>query len=137
MADSSNVTAGVNATATQYNNLRKDLVLGQKVTGTDSYAATINVDWSDLTKGNVRTITLTGNAILTFSNPAVGQLLYLRIVQDATGSRLITSWPTGVIWTNATAPTLSTTANRIDTLAFMCTAATPAFDAGMVFPDLG
>lgn len=120
MADSSDVVAGTNATATQYNNLRKDLVLGQCVAGTETYAATIPIDWSDKTKGKIRTITLTGNATLQFSNAAVNQVLFIRLIQDGTGSRTVT-WPT-MKWPGSAAPVLTTTANKIDAFMVICTA---------------
>lgn len=42
-----------------------------------------------------------------------GQLLEIRVIQDATGSRLVT-WPATFVWPAATAPTLTTTASRMD-----------------------
>lgn len=136
MADSSDVSAGVNATATQYNNLRKDVVLGQLVQGTETYAATTDIDFTSLIRGKVRTVTLTGNTIFTFTGAVAGQVLYLRIVQDATGSRTVT-WPSGIKWPGGVAPTLSTTANKIDTICILCTATGPvAYDAGLVFSSL-
>lgn len=74
----------------------------------------------DLNNGNVHSITLTGAATLTFDNPVAtgdSSSFTLIVKQDATGSRLIT-WPGSVAWAAATAPTLTTTANRFDVLAF-------------------
>ena len=121
MADSTAAVAGTNAAATEFNNLRKDVVLGQAVMGTETYGASIAIDWSDLTKGKVRTITLAGNPTITFSNPAVGQAILIRLIQDATGSRTIT-WPT-IKWPGGSAPTLTTTASKIDSFLIVCTAA--------------
>lgn len=70
----------------------------------------------DLTQGNIYKLTLTGNCILTLSNPpATGKAgsLTLILVQDGTGSRTIT-WPASVKWPNGTAPTLTTTASAVD-----------------------
>jgi hypothetical protein len=63
------------------------------------------------TNGNVQTITLNGNLTLNaFASPVAGQSITLKIVQDATGSRTLTStmkWAGGI-------KTLSTAANSID-----------------------
>ena len=71
----------------------------------------------DITLGNVHTCTLAvGTTTFTFDNPAVtgkGCSFTLITTQDATGSRGIT-WPASVDWSAATAPTLTTTANRTD-----------------------
>ena len=74
----------------------------------------------DLNNGNVHSITLTGNATLTFDNPVAtgdSSSFTLIVKQDGTGSRTIT-FPGSVAWAAATAPTLTTTANRFDVLAF-------------------
>lgn len=60
-----------------------------------------------------------GNATLTFSNPPpAGSLVTVVLVQDSGGSRTVT-WPATVKWTAATAPTLTTTANKRDVFVFM------------------
>lgn len=117
---SSTVTAGTNGTATQYNNLRADVLLGNKQLGTDTDAATVTFDMSDVTKGNIRTVTLGGNRTLAVSNVQVGQAFILRLKQDGSGNRTVTwfstiSWPSGVV------PTLTTTANKTDVFGFICT----------------
>lgn len=50
---------------------------------------------------------------LTLSNPLDARFHFLKIKQDATGSRTIT-WPASVDWGTAAAPTLSTAANKVD-----------------------
>ena len=74
----------------------------------------------DMNNGNVHSITLTGAATLTFDNPVAtgdSSSFTLIVKQDGTGSRLIT-WPGTVKWAANTAPTLTTTADRYDILAF-------------------
>lgn len=74
----------------------------------------------DMNNGNVHSITLTGAATLTFDNPVAtgdSSSFTLIVKQDGTGSRVIT-WPGSVKWAANTAPTLTTTANRYDILAF-------------------
>lgn len=80
----------------------------------NSGAGTAVVDWD---RGNSQKITLTGNATLQFGNPLAGAHYFLRISQDATGSRTVT-WPAAVHWSNGVAPTLTTTASRVDLVAF-------------------
>lgn len=128
--DSSEVTAGTDATASSYNNLRKDVVLGKTVQGTESDAATITIDWSDKTKGKVRSVTIGGNRTLAFSNVTVGQFLILRVTQGGTGSYTLT-YPANVNWPYGVTPTLSTAVGDIDWLVFYCKVAggTPEFDA--------
>jgi Concanavalin A-like lectin/glucanases superfamily len=75
----------------------------------------------DLESGNVFEITLTGNCTFTFSNPpATGKAgaFTLILKQDGTGSRTAT-WPAAVKWAGGTAPTLTTTANKVDILTFI------------------
>lgn len=131
MADSSDVVAGTNGTATQYNNLRKDVVLAKAILGTETYAASMTIDWSDMTKGKIRTITLTGNVTsLAFSNATVGQVLFLRVIQGGAGSYTV-AFPTAK-WPGGAAPTLTTTVGAIDAFMFICTAASTyeAYHAG-------
>lgn len=133
MATSSTVTAGTNATATQYNNLRDDVLLGIGVVGTDTDGATVTFDMSDDTKGNIRTVVLGGNRALQVSNVSVGQKFALRLTQDGTGSRTISSWFSGktINWAGGTAPVLTTTADKTDVFGFICTD-TDTFDGFIV-----
>lgn len=64
-------------------------------------------------------ITLTANCTFTITNPTAnvnGFTLVLK--QDATGSRTAT-WPASVKWSGGVAPTLTGTANAVDTFVFM------------------
>lgn len=72
-------------------------------------------DWS---KGNTQSWTLNNNATFTFSNPTTGQHLTILLLQDATGSRTVT-WPASVKWSNGNAPTLTTTASKLDLIGFI------------------
>ena len=75
----------------------------------------------DLSLSNVFDLTLANAAItLTFSNPPASGNAYsftLYCKQDATGSRVIT-WPATVKYPNASTPTMSTGANKIDIFSF-------------------
>lgn len=80
--------------------------------GNSSTADTI--DW---TLSNKQKSTLTGNCTFTFTAPPGPCSLILKLVQDATGSRTVT-WPATVHWSGGTAPTLTTTANKVDIITF-------------------
>lgn len=69
----------------------------------------------DFTTAHVHKLTMTGNITLTLSGATSGEAcgLTLYLVQDGTGSRLVT-WPGSVKWPVALAPTLSTGVNAID-----------------------
>ncbi len=60
-----------------------------------------------------QSITLDNNCTLSFTGATTGGSYLIKIIQDATGSRLIT-WPAAVKWPSGTAPTLSTGANKVD-----------------------
>jgi hypothetical protein len=73
-----------------------------------TYGATIT---PDVANGNIQTVTLTGNVTFSaFTNPIAGQSLTLFVVQDATGSRTLTS----TMKFAGGSKTLSTAANAID-----------------------
>lgn len=68
----------------------------------------------DCSTGGVFQWTLGANRTMTAPTGQVPeQLLEIRLIQDATGSRLVT-WPAVIVWPAATAPTLTTTAGRMD-----------------------
>lgn len=80
--------------------------------GNSSTADTI--DW---TLSNKQKSTLTGNCTFTFTAPPGPCSLILKLVQDGTGSRTVT-WPATVHWSGGTAPTLTTTASKVDIITF-------------------
>jgi hypothetical protein len=65
----------------------------------------------------------------TPTNPVQGMTYSLNVIQDGTGSRLVT-WPASFDWGTTGAPTLTTTASKRDRITLFCTdAGTPKFDA--------
>lgn len=114
---SSDVVAGAHGYASDYNKLRTDVKTGIKNITEDSDAATITFD---LSVTNVHTVTLGGNRTLNISNPTVGQVFMIRLVQDGGGNRTITNWWTTIKWPGGTAPTLSTAGGSIDSFVFVC-----------------
>lgn len=87
----------------------KNLISSAEVDNGNSAAAD-TVDW---TAGMYQKSTLTGNCTFTFTAPQGPTQLRLKLVQDGTGSRLVT-WPSAVKWAGGTAPTLSTGAAAVD-----------------------
>ena len=104
MATSTDVTAGTNATATQYNNLRGDWLLGRKTLTTVADAATMTFNLA--VSNFFITGALTDNRTFAFSNIVTGQPFTIIVLQDGTGSRTIT-WPANVKWMGGVAPTTS------------------------------
>ena len=78
--------------------------------------ATIAIDWDN---GSTQYVVLgaTGRTV-TFANPVDGQVYRIIVIQDGTGSRTITTWPT-IKWAGRVAPTLSTTAAYIDIVTLL------------------
>ena len=70
-----------------------------------------------LTNGTVQIITLTGNATITMPTAVSGKSFTLLLKQDATGSRTVT-WAT-VAWPSGTAPTITSTASKMDKYVFI------------------
>jgi hypothetical protein len=84
----------------------------ETVTANTGTAYTIN-----LANGSVQYLTLTGNCTYTFPTPVAGRSFILVQRQDATGGRTVT-WPASVDWPGAVAPTLTSTAQRVDKFVF-------------------
>lgn len=72
------------------------------------------IDWS---AGNEHSSTLTGNVTYTFSNPVTGGR-YVLLINTGAGSFTAT-WPAAVKWPGGTAPTITTTASKVDLVTFI------------------
>ena len=89
------------------------------VTLTDGATITIDLD-----TGCNFVVTLGGNRTMANpSNVSAGQSGSIFIVQDATGSRTL-SWGANWDWISGNAPTLTTTANAVDRIDYICRSAT-------------
>lgn len=77
------------------------------------------------------TVVTSGNYALSLTGGTTGQVFRIKLIQDATGSRTV-SWWSGISWPAATAPTLTTTANKADWFSFVQTGASTydGFTAG-------
>ncbi len=122
------------------NNLNEEMVAIQEKVGIDSSADTDSHDYKltpritahtpaasatatlDLDTGSYHKITMpAGNITIAVSNETAGKVFILDIIQDDVGSRTVT-WFATIKWEGGTAPTLTATANAIDTFGFICTA---------------
>ena len=108
-SDTSDTFAGSVLTVSGNGSFAQSIVFDAEVDdGNSSTADTI--DWRI---GNHHKSTMTGNCTYTFTAPAGPTTLTLKLVQDATGTRLAT-FPAAVKWPGGTAPTLSTGNADID-----------------------
>jgi hypothetical protein len=105
----------------------KSLISGQRksphITMTD--AATVTLEMQRF-KNKSFDVTLGGNRTFAFDSPEQWGRYFLRLTQDATGSRTVT-WPSSGVtinWAGGSAPTLTTTANKADRIVLVCTDAT-------------
>lgn len=74
----------------------------------------------DTTLARYHTLTMTASHTFNFTGHTAGRRFFLKLKQDATGSRLAT-WDSEVRWTAGTPPTLTTTASRSDLIEFFDT----------------
>ena len=90
----------------------------------ETYAAVTsssNATTVDCEAGNAFSHTLTENTTFTFSNPPASGTAYsfsIEIIQDASASGFVVTWPASVDWPSATAPTLTATASAKDVFIF-------------------
>lgn len=87
-----------------------------------TFAAAQTIDFSTFINAS---ITLTGNMTsMTLANVTAGKAGQIRLIQDATGSRLFSgTWPTAFKWSGGLLPSLSTVPNAVDALMFNCISA--------------
>jgi hypothetical protein len=90
---------------------------------THAYSPTItltdasSIAW-DVSTGQVAKVTLGGNRTMAApSNLSDGECYTLNIIQDGTGSRVLT-WNSVFAFTGGVAPTLSTSASAVDKVSF-------------------
>lgn len=147
--DNSNLKAGAAIDVAKVSGTALNIVSAQTVTGqktfvkpvTQGSVLTITSDDSgvfDAAATNYFERTLDGtNGTLSITNVSVGQPIYIRLLQDGTGSRTVTfgSGFTTIKWVGGAAPTLTTTAAHADLLVLVCRSA-GVFDAGLALPDL-
>lgn len=94
---------------------------GTKFSAVDGFITLVdgaNIAW-DVSKGANAQVTLAGNRTLDApTNFVAGRIYTLTVIQDGTGTRLLT-WDALVNWAGGTAPTLSVGAADIDVFQFV------------------
>jgi hypothetical protein len=98
----------------------KTIQAGTFTNGYTEEVATANTSTAytiDLDNGSVQILTLTGNCTFTFPTATAGKSFILLLKQDGTGSRTAT-WPSAVKWPAGTAPTITSTASKLDKYIF-------------------
>lgn len=115
LPSSSYVTLSTTQTLTN-----KTIEAGTFTNGYTEEVATANTGTAytiSLANGSVQILTLTGNCTFTFPTATAGQSFILLLKQDGTGSRTAT-WPAAVKWPGGTAPTITSTASKLDKYIF-------------------
>jgi len=90
----------------------------------ETYAAVTsssNATTVDCEAGNAFSHTLTENTTFSFSTTPASGTAYsfsIEIIQDASASGFVVTWPSSVDWPSATAPTLTATASAKDVFIF-------------------
>ena len=90
----------------------------------ETYAAVTsssNATTIDCEAGNVFSHTLSENTTFTFSNPPASGTSYgftLKVVQDASASGYVITWPSSVDWPRSNTPVLSLGASDLDVFVF-------------------
>ena len=99
-----------------------------------------NPKLSEIT-GNHFQVNLGANVTaINLANSTLGQRFIIRFTQDGTGSRTVVwndvdsqdATNAYVAWAGGSAPTLTTTAGKSDTLGFICTSGTEYFDGYVI-----
>ena len=123
IASSGLITACNSMTVTQNLTVSGNTTLnGTTIDKSNSLSQTLTdgatINW-DVALGRVATVTLgaAGRTMAAPTNLKVGTYI-LRVYQDGTGSRTITTWNAVFKWTAAVAPVLSTGASKLDIITF-------------------
>lgn len=79
-----------------------------------STAGALTLNWNS---GNEQGFTLTESVTLTLTNPVDGGR-YVILIATGAGSFTVT-WPAAVLWPSGTAPTITTTASKVDLITLV------------------
>ena len=142
--DDANIKSGAGIATSKISGTAVNLSSDQTLTGKKTLAGTNQTittasDGATVTfnlgLGNMHQVTLGGNRTLALSNATTGQVFFIKLIQDGSGSRTVT-WFSGITWrgNSGSAPTLSTAANDVDTFMFICTGS-GAYDGFIVSQD--
>lgn len=90
---------------------------------TVTYAASTTIDVTGQPDGRIHRITLTGNLTLGFTGGVDGQKVLVELIQDATGSRIVTMGSSVAYGTDISAFAATTTPSKKDVLGFIYSSA--------------
>lgn len=111
-----NTTVSLGNTATSVGNLTLANVTVTNYTETLYTANTGTAITVALTNGTVQKLTMNASPTITMPTAAAGKSFVIMLAQDGTGSRTVT-W-SGVTWPGGTAPTVTSTASKMDIYSF-------------------
>lgn len=94
-----------------------------------TFSANITVTWAS---ANTQFVTLTNDTTITFGAMVNGQVYRLVLIQDGTGSRLVT-WADTIKWAGGSAPTLTTVGGKADIVTILYVNDTIYADARLNF----
>ena len=83
----------------------------------------------DFQEGNIVTVDLSDNGTINAPTNSGKGIYYFRVAQDGVGSRTVT-WNAAYVWAGGSAPTLTTTANKVD--IFMVVVASNVFYCSVI-----
>ena len=95
-----------------------NMIQGPAKIRTQALTSAAAITWN-VASGHTATLTLGVNATLRISGGADGDLAFLKVKQDGTGSRTLALHASILRFKDIAAPTLSTTANSVDLLMFV------------------
>lgn len=100
------------------NNLSVQNLQYIKASGTEYSQNGSGVTYINWANGNTQTVNLVSNTTLVLSGALTGSRLQLFVNQDSVGNRTVSYSGAAIKWANSTVPTLSTSGNAVDMLAF-------------------
>lgn len=131
------VIAGETPTATKWNLLggndadfdtRISALLAAKTLYEEADASTITFDMDN---SNIQIAELGGNRTLAVANYVVG-IPFILLLKQGTGGNKVPTWFTTIQWAGGSAPTLTTTAGKVDIFQFIPVDDSPETFYGMV-----